>query len=568
MKNQKKTTVRLLYPIAIVVLIALIGFGIRLWKIDSAPKGALIDELHFGYLAHSLLETGADEHGQRLPLVFRGFGDQKLPAMAYLDLLPVFIFGLSILAIRIPSVVAGTLLILASYWLLRELSFSKRLSALGALITAVSPWTFFLSRFGFESNIALLLLVIGLAALFKALKSNVSTWFLVAGSALALTWYAYIAYRPVTALIWVCALGILVVRKKIKSKQFALLAGSFLLIIAPLFAPSIVGVNSTRFNQVGILSDPGLALRINENRTFCDMQYPRLLCDMVWNKPVLISRTLLERYLSTFSPNYLVSVGESDLTFLTVEGFAQLYPIFYPFFIIGVVGVFAAKNVFARYQRALLLVGVLFAPLPTILVGDPQKVRISMWYPFVLIAVLYGVDLVMQWLQKKYQPAMFALLVVTTSAFSFLYLTEYFSVHVTKNEYYYQSYLPSLHTYLQTLPQTSQIYFKPFYSDPLMFYAFYTKMPAKKYQELAKLGELESSGFQHTVELGRVFATNDSLESIGCKAVEKNVDAVFVTDQRIEGAQLLYEGKASNGVHSYVFVYNARSVITDNSCQN
>ena len=115
----------------ILVLVALffivfIGAFLRFWHIDTAPKGALIDELHFGYLAKSLILTGKDEHGESWPVIFEGFGDRKLPAMAYLDIPSVAAFGLTLVAIRVPSAVAGTLLILASFWLLWEITRRKK----------------------------------------------------------------------------------------------------------------------------------------------------------------------------------------------------------------------------------------------------------------------------------------------------------------------------------------------------------------------------------------------------------------------------------------------------------
>ncbi len=568
MKKYTKTTLKSLYPILVLLLIVVLGFCVRIWQIDRAPKGALIDELHFGYIAQSLLQTGADEHNQKWPLIFKGFGDQKLPAMAYLDILPVALWGLSIFAIRVPSLLIGVASILASYWLLREFSFGKKLSTLGALITALSPWPFFLSRFGFESNIALFCLLVGLASYFRAVRQRNWYWFLLSGVALSLTWYSYIAYRPITALLWIFGLLWLFFIEKIKREHLAVFLFSFLSLIVPFFAPSVIGVNGTRLHQVGIFSDPGLVLKIDESRTFCDMQYPRLLCDAVWNKPVLVSRMLTQRYLAAFSPNYLVSSGEDDLIFLSQDGFGQFYPIVYPFFVIGLVGLFMVGKNMSTHQRLVVLIGLLLSPIPTILSGDPQKVRLSMWYPFVLIVIIFGIKIVLEFAHKRMRNLLLISLSLILAGYSVLYFTEYFAVHTTKNEYYYQSYLPDLHSYLQTLPESTQIHFKPFYSDPIMFYAFYTKLPPKQYQQLAKLGELESSGFQHTVELGRVTASSESLEAVGCKAQQNNQESVYVTDQKIEQANQLYQGKASNGVHTYVYVYDSHSLLTESSCSD
>lgn len=136
-------------------LILIFSFAVRFNQIATVPTGALIDEAHFGYLAYSLLETGKDEHGVSWPLLFKGFGDYpKLPMGVYALLPFVKFLGLNNAVIRYPSVLAGTLIVLGAYLLIRAVTSSKRLS-LGALITATSPWTFVLSRFGFESNLAL-----------------------------------------------------------------------------------------------------------------------------------------------------------------------------------------------------------------------------------------------------------------------------------------------------------------------------------------------------------------------------------------------------------------------------
>ncbi|HWS55640.1 MAG TPA: hypothetical protein VN228_15985, partial [Pyrinomonadaceae bacterium] len=46
----------------------------------SNPPGFYIDESSIAYNAHLVSETGRDEHGERLPLFFRAFGEYKNPA--------------------------------------------------------------------------------------------------------------------------------------------------------------------------------------------------------------------------------------------------------------------------------------------------------------------------------------------------------------------------------------------------------------------------------------------------------------------------------------------------------
>ncbi len=556
-------------PVLAILLIVLLGFLLRAWKIDSAPKGALIDELHFGYLAKSLLETGADEHGNKWPLVFEGFGDEKLPAMAYLDMPSVAVFGLSLLAIRIPSLIAGTLLIIAVYWLFLELEFGRKLALLGAFITAVSPWPFFLSRFGFESNLALLFFTLGLALIFKMLKSDRPIWRILAGISFGLTWYSYIAYRPITIVIILAVAATLYLRAKLKKTNLIFFA-AFAITVLPLFSPNIVGVNNTRFDQVGITSDPAVSLVIDEKRAFCSMQFPASVCYLAANKPVHIFRELSKRYLMSFSPDFLVSIGETDNDFLTVNGFGQFFPVLYPFFILGLAALILRKDKnLSLTAKSVIIAGLLLAPIPAALVGEPQKVRISAFFPFVLLTIIYGIRVVSTYLDKSLHKNLFyGAISLFVIGYSFIYFTEYFGVHVVQNEYRYQSYLPELHQYLQTLPEETLVNLKPFYSDPLMFYAFYTDMDPELYQELAVLDSADGANFRHTVELDQITAYKTSIENQGCKGIIAGLPSVYVTNESIDGAKILYQGKATNDVHTYVYAYDAALYMENRVCKD
>jgi len=559
----------------ILVLVALffivfIGAFLRFWHIDTAPKGALIDELHFGYLAKSLILTGKDEHGESWPVIFEGFGDRKLPAMAYLDIPSVAAFGLTLVAIRVPSAVAGTLLILASFWLLWEITRRKKWALFAALITAISPWSFFLSRFGFESNIALLGLTTGLASLFTAQRTKQNYWYIISALSFAVTWYSYIAYRPIAAVIlFVFAVLKLVENFKANKKPIFLLFISFVIVVSPLLTPRSISVNNTRVGQVGIGSDSGTAMIINEKRYFCATQLPRLLCDITWNKPAYVFRELTHRYLMAFSPEFLVTKGELSTDFLTIDSFGQFFPILYPLIFFGLAGfLFVKKTPINKTQMWLIIVGLLISPIPSAIVGEPQKVRISALFPFLLITITYGAIVVDKLLKTKLLRSLFlAGLVIVLFGYSFLYNMEYFGVHTTQYEYKYQSYLPTLHRYLDTLPKEAVINIVPFYSDPLMFHAFYTNMDPALYQSLAVLDEYDGANFRHTVELGNIWSHKYSPEYMSCWGIENNKQVFFVTN--VEQKQLKYSHveKSANEVNTYAYVYDVTKYMIKEDCE-
>src|SRR3989339_575507 len=98
------------------LLITILGFLIRLVNFPLLPAEMNRDELALGYNAYSILQTGKDEYGKSFPIVFRSFGDYKLPVYVYLLAPFVQAFGVTALAVRLPSFIAGVLLIPVLYW--------------------------------------------------------------------------------------------------------------------------------------------------------------------------------------------------------------------------------------------------------------------------------------------------------------------------------------------------------------------------------------------------------------------------------------------------------------------
>ena len=427
-----------------------------------------------------------------------------------------------------------------------------------------------MSRFGFESNIALLGLTTGLASLFTAQRTKQNYWYIISALSFAVTWYSYIAYRPIAAVIlFVFAVLKLVENFKANKKPIFLLFISFVIVVSPLLTPRSISVNNTRVGQVGIGSDPGTAMIINEKRYFCATQLPRLLCDITWNKPTYVFRELTHRYLMAFSPEFLVTKGELSTDFLTIDSFGQFFPILYPLIFFGLAGfLFVKKTPINKTQMWLIIVGLLISPMPSAIVGEPQKVRISALFPFLLITITYGAIVVDKLLKTKLLRSLFlAGLVIVLFGYSFLYNMEYFGVHTTQYEYKYQSYLPTLHRYLDTLPKEAVINIVPFYSDPLMFHAFYTNMDPALYQSLAVLDEYDGANFRHTVELGNIWSHKYSPEYMSCWGIENNKQVFFVTN--VEQKQLKYSHveKSANEVNTYAYVYDVTKYMIKEDCE-
>ena len=171
---------------------------LRLVALGSIPGPLSHDEAVKGYDAWSILHTGRDQYGARLPLVFRGIGDYREPAMPYLIVVSEAVFGPTAFAVRLPAALSGIALVLGVYLLGSE-TFDRRAGMLAALLLAISPWHVQVSRLGFRSGLAPVCITFGLWLFLRALRRGGSL--VPAGAVLGLSLYTYLGARAFLPLL-------------------------------------------------------------------------------------------------------------------------------------------------------------------------------------------------------------------------------------------------------------------------------------------------------------------------------------------------------------------------------
>ena len=65
------------------VQILILATALRFFMLGSAPLSLNWDEVSQGYTAYSIMHTGADEWGMKLPLFFRSYGEWKSAVYIY-----------------------------------------------------------------------------------------------------------------------------------------------------------------------------------------------------------------------------------------------------------------------------------------------------------------------------------------------------------------------------------------------------------------------------------------------------------------------------------------------------
>lgn len=155
----------------LIFLILLISAILRFWDLAGMPSHLRNDEAALGYNAYTILNSGRDEHGQFLPLIFQSFGDWKMGLYIYLTVPFIAVFGLTELAVKLPSAISGIIAVLLIYKIV-GLLFNQRLALISSLVFAISPLLIVFSRGAWEVNLSLTLTLAGIFFFLKALAGE------------------------------------------------------------------------------------------------------------------------------------------------------------------------------------------------------------------------------------------------------------------------------------------------------------------------------------------------------------------------------------------------------------
>ena len=528
--------------------------------VGERPRGLLVDEVSYGYNAYSLWKTGKDEHGVAWPMVFEAFGDFKLPLYMY-SLVPlVALFGLEGWVVRLPSVVAGGLLPLAVFMMMRLWGIRVLPSLGGAVVVALSPWTLMLGRFGYEAHLALMFWTISLGALIHGTKRGKRAYLIIAGILAGVTWYGYVAFRLVSAIIFLFSFIYLMRRKRFGDGAFLL--GSMLITVVAILPYTLDQSGTARFRQIGLFADPGPMMFLVEQRNACRYDFPGVVCALLWNKATVYGEILLKRYVDVFSPSYLFLRGDQSLPYLHISHYGQFSFIVMPFFYIGIVVIIF--NLFKKFTLSLvlLLLGLMVGVLPSLLAGEPQKVRLTVALPFILMVIGYGLSHSLSYITAARLRILFmGVFAFMIALHGFRYWVELTGLHQDKYAQSYGSHLHDVLTFADSNFPDSKLIIAPFFADPIIYYAFYNKTDPSYYQSNVKFAQRDSGGFIHAVELGEeVIVNSQQLGEIACNYNGANL--LYITNMPLlkdyPETGMIYTSKSRDGIHVFAYVYNLK----------
>jgi len=181
----------------IVLLFFILAFLARIYLIDALNYGIQDDEIVVAQSAESLINSSFT------PFITSGQGHETF--LYYLISFSLSIFGKTIFAIRLPSVILGALDVVAFYVLLR-LFFNKRISFLASFLFTFSYVHITISKLAYEATSSIFFQLISFIFLVLALKKKRMRYFIGLGLALGIGNYTYLDFRLFTVgmLLFLC----------------------------------------------------------------------------------------------------------------------------------------------------------------------------------------------------------------------------------------------------------------------------------------------------------------------------------------------------------------------------
>lgn len=477
--------------------IILLSVFLRFYQLDSNPPSLNWDEVSLGYNAYSILKTGADEYGTKLPLSIRSFGDYKPPLYTYLAVLPIKLFGLNEFSVRFPAAVIGALSVIAIYFLVREIlqkwdrKYQKFIAVVSAFFLAISPWHLQFSRGAFEGNVGMFFLILSLFLFFKAFQNKY--FYILFAFSFVLSVYSYHSFRLINPILLI-VLFILFYKKLIRQRILVLISIVIIFLFSlPIYANFISSSGTdARLSMVTIFSEPTIQMESAKRVENAKRQHD-LVGEIINNRRIFFLLAIIKGYFDHLNFDFLFVHGDGGVQHHAYN-MGMLYLWDLPFIMLG------ALFLFKKIDRRILLLFILFflAPFPaSITTGTPHPVRAIAMIPAFQIFSAVGFIFVLLFLQRyKFAIVANSIIIVALLLNLTYYLKSYYIDTPIKYGYFWQYGNKEAIEYArQHEDEYKKIVMTYKIDQPYIYYLFYNKIDPFWYQnnwaEKGNIGRFE-----------------------------------------------------------------------------
>ena len=491
------------------ILILFLALILRVWGISSYPVGFTQDEASLGYDAYSLLHTSKDQWGENWPLVFRSFGDFKLPLYSYLAIPSVAVFGLNEFSVRLPNALMGTLAVLVIYLMVGELFRYRNkslftnhqielLSVTAAFLLAISPWHISLSRGAFEANLTTLFIPLGVWAFLRGIEKP--KWMILAAVSFGLNLFSYHAARLFTPVVVVLLLmffqkgaGLsLINRIKFFLNRYKVFSFIFLIFFSITVLTVIFGGAGKRGADILISNPTDKWVAVSDRRYEAVLLgLPDQIARIYSNKVTYVVNLFLKNYFSYLSPYFLFFQGAGEWSYGMIPGRGVMYTFELIFAILALISFIRKKDF---YPLGFIFLWILLSPLAPAITKGPGYAanRIAVMIPAIVTFSAYGFVVLSDYLKEKLSKKMFRLIILGVIGpvflFSFLAFAEDYLFHAPFKAAEAMHYgMKDAVFYVGSVERKfDEIRFSRSFSVPHISVAFYNQWDPIDYQNASK----------------------------------------------------------------------------------
>ncbi len=542
------------------IAIFFLSLSIRLIKLGNVPNGLTVDEADMGYNAYSILKTGADVYGHKLPLFFQSLDDYKAAFNIYAPLPAIALFGLNEFSVRLIPAILGAFTPLLVFLLLKLLyPKSRYLPSVAAVVMAFASWNIAISR----ANLPYIELIFFYLLFIYSFQLGViknSKFLLIAAGILGITLYVY--YAAIIYLPFILLTITLIYRDFLKKNLKIVFVGLSLLVILsmPAFLHYTSKESKTRLNAISVLTaDITLPTSIAELEQ--DKREGQALSQLIHNRRIVYASAILDNYFDYFNLDYLF-VTAKNIRYFYVNNTGLFYLLELPFVLYGLYILVKRREKSDLLILALLVLG----PIPAaITLGSPFPHRALLTILSLQLISAIGVVTFIDNLKKKkfkYAKQLFAILIVVYAGSIYFFLHQYF-VHSPKeftSESDNGAWYSTVREAISLVNKYKETYDKVIFTwstpklVPGVYFMLYNKVDPKILQDKAALWTNEPPSYR------QIYNQIDNIEfrPINWEQDQNLKNTLFVgyPDEFPDGVKIIDKTYLPNGKEHFLFVEN------------